>query len=111
MLPMMLMPALRIRRASMQRTTAASPRCLCLLEGSPKLSLGACLQSGRGISRRGQARVFSACWVALLKRRFPADVYKSVLAQMHTRILPRLTNPLVMADFLTDAYDIGTDWR
>lgn len=37
----------------------------------------------------------------------PNDVLKDVLLKMDTQILPFLSNPKLLLDFLTDAYSLG----
>lgn len=50
---------------------------------------------------------FSMAWVALLRHRLPQDAYKRILVQLPDEIMPHLVNPLLLADFLTDSYNIG----
>eukprot|EP01134_Creolimax_fragrantissima_P002675 CFRG2675T1 len=52
-------------------------------------------------------KVFTNCWRALLRRALPLDVYKRILMRLHTDIMPHLTNPRLLIDFLTNAYDQG----
>src|SRR5688572_20148747 len=35
------------------------------------------------------------------------QVYKTALTHMHKHILPAVANPLLLADFLTDSYNLG----
>lgn len=42
-----------------------------------------------------------------MKRPFTIDAYKTVLANMHSVILPTITDKLLLADFLTDSYNVG----
>ncbi|KAJ4889135.1 CCAAT-binding factor [Raphanus sativus] len=37
----------------------------------------------------------------------PLDVYKEVLASIHQTVIPHLSNPAMLCDFLTKSYDIG----
>lgn len=37
----------------------------------------------------------------------PQDIYKRVLGLLHGRVIPRLAEPLLLADFLTHALDAG----
>jgi U3 small nucleolar RNA-associated protein 19 len=50
---------------------------------------------------------FSMAWIALLRHRLPQDAYRRVLVQLPDDIMPHLANPLLLADFLTDSYNIG----
>lgn len=50
---------------------------------------------------------FSMAWIALLRHRLPQDAYRRVLVQLPDEIMPHLVNPLLLADFLTDSYNIG----
>ncbi|KAF0696736.1 Aste57867_12538 [Aphanomyces stellatus] len=38
---------------------------------------------------------------------FTHDVYKTILAKLPNSVMPHLTDPLLLADFLTDSYNIG----
>ncbi|CAN0881056.1 Protein NUCLEOLAR COMPLEX ASSOCIATED 4 [Linum grandiflorum] len=50
---------------------------------------------------------FTKAWISFLKLALPLDVYKEVLATMHQAVMPNMTNPLMLCDFLTRSYDIG----
>ncbi|KAF9211118.1 hypothetical protein BGZ59_008486 [Podila verticillata] len=52
-------------------------------------------------------RVFSDCWIAVLRLPFTTVVYKKTLLIVHKRIIPHLPNPTVLMDFLTDSYNAG----
>lgn len=54
-----------------------------------------------------QRKQLSCCWDEFLKLSFPVDVYKNALIHMQQHILPALSSPLLMADFLTDSYNLG----
>lgn len=58
-------------------------------------------------SLKGQKRVLNDAWLAFLKLPFTVDVYQSVLYHMHKHILPCVTTPITLADFLTDSYNVG----
>ncbi|KAJ3414062.1 hypothetical protein HDV05_007096 [Chytridiales sp. JEL 0842] len=55
-----------------------------------------------------QRKAFTDCWLAFL-RGVPLSqaIYKRILLIMHQRILPFLTRPTELIDFLTDSYNIG----
>ncbi|KAG0371055.1 CBF/Mak21 family-domain-containing protein [Gamsiella multidivaricata] len=52
-------------------------------------------------------RVFSDCWIAILKLPFTTAIYKKTLLIVHKRIIPHLPQPTVLMDFLTDSYNAG----
>ena len=78
-----------------------------------------------------QRRVFSEAWLSFLRMELPMDIYKvrvvgtaratptaeltsalhsrlqKVLAQLHVAVVPALTNPLLLSDFLTRAVNLG----
>ncbi|KAJ3671571.1 hypothetical protein LUZ60_007650 [Juncus effusus] len=50
---------------------------------------------------------FTKAWLAILKLPLPLDLYKEVLATLHENVIPNLSNPAILCDFLTRSYDIG----
>ncbi|KAI9181081.1 hypothetical protein LWI28_011249 [Acer negundo] len=50
---------------------------------------------------------FTKAWIAFLRLPLPIDLYKEVLVIMHQAVIPFLSNPLMLCDFLTRSYDIG----
>ncbi|KAG5272901.1 hypothetical protein AALO_G00170550 [Alosa alosa] len=52
-------------------------------------------------------RVFERTWLMFLKYKLPGSMYKKVLVILHETILPHMSEPTLMIDFLTAAYDIG----
>ncbi|KAK1577028.1 hypothetical protein Q3G72_018555 [Acer saccharum] len=50
---------------------------------------------------------FTKAWIAFLRLPLPIDIYKEVLVIMHKAVVPFLSNPLMLCDFLTRSYDIG----
>ncbi|CAL5069618.1 unnamed protein product [Urochloa decumbens] len=46
-------------------------------------------------------------WLSFLKLPLPLDVYKEVLASIHQNVIPSISNPAILCDFLTRSYDIG----
>ncbi|KPP68464.1 nucleolar complex protein 4-like [Scleropages formosus] len=52
-------------------------------------------------------RTFERMWLAFLKHKLPSGLYKKVLVVLHDAILPHMSQPTLMIDFLTAAYDIG----
>ncbi|XP_072570057.1 nucleolar complex protein 4 homolog [Paramormyrops kingsleyae] len=52
-------------------------------------------------------RAFERMWLGFLKHKLPSNMYKKILVVLHESILPHLSQPTLMIDFLTAAYDIG----
>ncbi|KAK8944837.1 hypothetical protein KSP39_PZI007830 [Platanthera zijinensis] len=50
---------------------------------------------------------FTKAWLSFLKLPLPLDVYKEVLASLHQNVIPYMSNPIILCDFLTRSYDIG----
>ncbi|KAG7223874.1 hypothetical protein INR49_015130 [Caranx melampygus] len=52
-------------------------------------------------------RVFERMWLGFLKYKLPSSMYKKVLVILHESILPNMSKPALMIDFLTAAYEVG----
>ncbi|XP_067910721.1 nucleolar complex protein 4 homolog isoform X2 [Heterodontus francisci] len=52
-------------------------------------------------------RMFERLWLAFLKHKLSTNLYKKVLVILHESILPHMSKPTLMIDFLTAAYEIG----
>ena len=52
-------------------------------------------------------RVFSDCWISFLRQHLSDDIYKAVLESLHQKLIPQLSEPVLLMDFLVDAYDNG----
>ncbi|XP_004487353.1 protein NUCLEOLAR COMPLEX ASSOCIATED 4-like isoform X1 [Cicer arietinum] len=50
---------------------------------------------------------FTEAWIAYLRLPLPLDVYKEVLVNLHQAVIPHLSNPKMLCDFLTRSYDVG----
>ncbi|KAL0655307.1 hypothetical protein Bca4012_075891 [Brassica carinata] len=50
---------------------------------------------------------FTKAWISFLRLPLPLDVYKEVLASIHQTVIPHLSNPAMLCDFLKKSYDIG----
>ncbi|CAD6234425.1 unnamed protein product [Miscanthus lutarioriparius] len=50
---------------------------------------------------------FTKAWLSFLKLPLSLDVYKEVLASIHQNVIPSMSNPSILCDFLTRSYDIG----
>ncbi|XP_068561595.1 nucleolar complex protein 4 homolog [Cebidichthys violaceus] len=52
-------------------------------------------------------RAFERMWLGFLKYKLPSSMYKKILVILHVSILPHLSKPTLMIDFLTAAYEVG----
>ena len=59
------------------------------------------------VSSTALASSLSATYLSFLSVRHTPATYKRVLEQLDSHILPNVSNPLLLADFLTDSYNIG----
>ncbi|XVE49605.1 hypothetical protein DITRI_Ditri01bG0095400 [Diplodiscus trichospermus] len=50
---------------------------------------------------------FTKAWISFLRLPMPVNIYKEVLATLHQTVIPYLSNPIILCDFLTRSYDIG----
>jgi len=50
---------------------------------------------------------FSNCWLQILKCRITMDQYKRVLLIIDDKILPYMSKPLLLTDFLMSSYNVG----
>ncbi|XP_057959633.1 protein NUCLEOLAR COMPLEX ASSOCIATED 4 isoform X2 [Malania oleifera] len=50
---------------------------------------------------------FTKAWISFLRLPLPLDVYKEVLVSLDQVVIPHLSNPIMLCDFLTRSYDIG----
>ncbi|XP_024963974.1 nucleolar complex protein 4 homolog B [Cynara cardunculus var. scolymus] len=73
-------------------------------DGKVKSSKG--VSSSVKISKKMKLK-FSKAWMAFLGLPLPIDVYKEVLVTLHQAVIPYLSNPIMLCDFLTRSYDIG----
>lgn len=62
--------------------------------------------SAVSIDKKMKAK-FTKAWISFLKLPLPLDVYKEVLVTLHQEVMPHLSNPILLCDFLTRSYDIG----
>jgi U3 small nucleolar RNA-associated protein 19 len=61
---------------------------------------------GRLFAKKLKSKM-SKAWMLFLTLRLPLDVYKKILATLHKTVVPYVTNPILLSDFLTRSYDIG----
>lgn len=52
-------------------------------------------------------KFFNDCVVNLLKNQLSAKFYKKLLIKLPEKILPKMSNPLMLSDFLTQSYNSG----
>ncbi|KAJ1955193.1 Maturation and nuclear export of 40S ribosomal subunits interacting protein [Dipsacomyces acuminosporus] len=52
-------------------------------------------------------RAFSEAWLAYMRQPLTAEIYKQILLTMHKRIIPHMSDPKNLMDFLTNSYDAG----
>ncbi|RIA95536.1 CBF/Mak21 family-domain-containing protein [Glomus cerebriforme] len=52
-------------------------------------------------------RVFSNCWLALMKLPMTQESYKKILLIMHKKIIPYMPQPTLLMDYLTESYNAG----
>ncbi|XP_057441978.1 protein NUCLEOLAR COMPLEX ASSOCIATED 4 [Lotus japonicus] len=50
---------------------------------------------------------FTKAWIAYLRLPLTLDLYKEVLVNLHQAVIPHLSNPIMLCDFLTRSYDVG----
>ncbi|KAL0399668.1 UNVERIFIED_CONTAM: DNA replication licensing factor MCM6 [Sesamum radiatum] len=62
--------------------------------------------SSRGIAKKMKQK-FTKAWISFLRLPLPLNVYKEVLVTLHQAVIPYLSNPIMLSDFLTRSYDIG----
>ena len=69
---------------------------------------GKCCSTARVAQPRSHRKLFGDCWMELLQvRGLEVETHRLVLLRMHDRILPSIPHPLLLSDFLTDAYGHG----
>ncbi|XP_069134720.1 nucleolar complex protein 4 homolog B-like [Argopecten irradians] len=58
-------------------------------------------------SLKEQKRLFTTSWVTFLAFQLPTNLYRRTLIILHKNVMPFMTSPLVLSDFLTESYNIG----
>ncbi|KAJ1666408.1 Maturation and nuclear export of 40S ribosomal subunits interacting protein [Coemansia sp. RSA 1813] len=59
------------------------------------------------LSPSAHRKAFSEAWLALLRLPLTPETYKQILLIMHKRIIPHMTDPKALMDFLSNSYDVG----
>eukprot|EP00842_Homolaphlyctis_polyrhiza_P003115 jgi/Hompol1/3804/HPOL_003357-RA len=52
-------------------------------------------------------KAFSSCWLAYMRHPLSKQTYRAILESLHQQIIPHLTQPVLLMDFLVDAYNTG----
>jgi hypothetical protein len=52
-------------------------------------------------------KAFSQCWLTFLTFPMPAEHYKQILTVIHKSIIPHMSRPALLIDFLVDSYNQG----
>lgn len=52
-------------------------------------------------------KLFNDCFVNFLKNQLSPKLYKKLLIKLPEKLIPKMTNPLMLADFLTQSYNSG----
>lgn len=52
-------------------------------------------------------KAFSSAWLGFLTVPLTSEIHKKILLNLHTDVLPHMTNPKLLMDFLTDSYNTG----
>ncbi|XP_022104594.1 nucleolar complex protein 4 homolog [Acanthaster planci] len=58
-------------------------------------------------SLKNHRRHFSESWLVFLSLTLPPAIYKKALVILHEVVMPHMSNPLLLTDFLTISYNIG----
>ncbi|XP_033747229.1 LOW QUALITY PROTEIN: nucleolar complex protein 4 homolog B-like [Pecten maximus] len=58
-------------------------------------------------SLREQKRLFTTSWVTFLAFQLPTNLYRRSLIILHDKVMPYMTSPVMLCDFLTESYNIG----
>merc|ERR1712050_189410 len=54
-----------------------------------------------------QRKMFTTLWLTFLKTKLSFNLYKKVLVILHEKVMPSMSNPLLLSDFLTVSYNVG----
>lgn len=52
-------------------------------------------------------QLFSSSWIGFLRIPLTSEIHKKILLNLHTDVLPHMTDPKLLMDFLTDSYNTG----
>lgn len=63
---------------------------------------------GHAVIDRVEAKnLFSDCWLSILKCRINLAQYKKVLVMLQDKVMPYLSRPFLLTDFLLSSYSVG----
>ena len=63
--------------------------------------------SAKWASVKHRKKAYNDAWMAYLRLDLPDDVYRKTLSRLHDLVIPNLTVPLLLSDFLTHSLDRG----
>ncbi|XP_067650867.1 nucleolar complex protein 4 homolog isoform X1 [Haliotis asinina] len=63
--------------------------------------------AGKMGSSKEHTKLFTSTWLQFLSCKLTPSLYKKVLIIAKDKVMPRLSNPLVLSDFLTESYTMG----
>ena len=105
---------LRILRRVLTSTTPPPPPDAPLYSTalSLLLAISACPPTSvcyavESVNPAAVSKALNECWLSFLSIRHSVALYKEVLTRMEADILPRLTSPPLLSDFLTDSFAVG----
>ncbi|XP_025089241.1 nucleolar complex protein 4 homolog B-like [Pomacea canaliculata] len=58
-------------------------------------------------SLKEHKKLLTAVWMKFLKSELSPGLYRRVLTKLDEKVIPHLSSPLVLSDFLTESYKIG----
>ncbi|XP_076473087.1 nucleolar complex protein 4 homolog isoform X2 [Babylonia areolata] len=61
----------------------------------------------KAASLKAHKKLFTACLMGFLRSDLTPSLYRRVLTKLDDKLLPFLSSPLLLADFLTESYNIG----
>ncbi|KAH7617166.1 hypothetical protein Ndes2526B_g07759 [Nannochloris sp. 'desiccata'] len=65
------------------------------------------LMNAKWASAKLRRKAYSEAWMAFLCLSLPNDIYRKSLSRLHDLVIPNLTTPLLLSDFLTHSLDRG----
>lgn len=65
------------------------------------------IKQGSALKASSHKAAFQRAWLSVLRLPLTVDQYKAILIVLHKRIIPRMSKPQLLMDFLTDAYNSG----
>jgi U3 small nucleolar RNA-associated protein 19 len=65
------------------------------------------LMNAKWASAKLRRKAYSEAWMSFLCLSLPNDIYRKSLSRLHDLVIPNLTTPLLLSDFLTHSLDRG----